>query len=86
MKHLTPCPRPSAKRGRRRLDVPCSTPVGQGRKPPTRLNRSAQETCHCPGVVCGTSEPVKNPGVCALPTYHLNDLAKHQNERGGEKE
>jgi hypothetical protein len=36
------------------------------------------------GGLCAGREPVKNPGVCALPITH--NLAKRQNEREGERD
>jgi hypothetical protein len=41
-------------------------------------SRVGQRTCHWPGVVCGSSEPVKNLGVCGLALLSLNNLAKHE--------
>jgi hypothetical protein len=36
------------------------------------------------GGLCVPQEPVSSQGLCASPSYHLHNLAKHQNEREGE--
>src|SRR4029453_6989728 len=48
--------------------------------PPSEGGGPGLITCHWQGVVCGDSEPVRNPGVCGLALLSLNNLAKHEKE------